>query len=138
MISIIKKIIAITVLSSFLAISFFSFAIMLHEPAKAMANDCPFSTLGQPLCPQDILAVTIHHLLAYHNFLNIPLISNFTLFLIVAFLSLISAWISILKNRQPPSKAILNRLFNDSPPKQSGSKKIIQWLARLENSPTYI
>ena len=130
-----QKLVATIILSSFLAISFGSFVVMIHEPRQVMTSNCPFSALDQTLCPQNTLAVVIHHLLAYHSFLNVPLVKNLSLFLLSTFLSLIGAWWLIIRIRPLLVSPVLNRLLNDSPPKQSGRPKISRWLALLENSP---
>ena len=80
--TLLKKIIALLVLVSFMVIIFFGFAIMLHGPDGQMQGNCPFSAPGVSLCPQDTLAVALHHISSYHSFLNVPINFNIAAFII--------------------------------------------------------
>ncbi|PIP58210.1 MAG: hypothetical protein COX02_01420 [Candidatus Vogelbacteria bacterium CG22_combo_CG10-13_8_21_14_all_37_9] len=134
-----KKIIASLVLSSFLAIVFFSFTVMWHQPDQAMVNNCPFSSLNQSLCPLNSMAVVIHHLLAYHSFLNIPLNLSLSLLLINLLFFLIGFRLIFFQSKLPlPALPILNQILNVFLFKLIGRREIIRWLALLENSPAFI
>lgn len=135
--SLAKKIIAILVLSSLLAISLFSLAIILHGPEQTMANSCPFSVLDPGLCPQNTINVVVHHLLAYHSFFNIPLITNLSLLLLASLLLLFSPWWIISPTEPILSLPLLNRILSEVLPKQRTRQKISRWLALLKNSPTH-
>lgn len=96
-----KQIALPLVLLAFLAITFFGFATMVHgmdDMGGSMAGDCPFTLLGDAsLCPQNTLAMVVHHISAYNSFLNFPiqislgtLLAALLLFIYFAFRYLIS------------------------------------------------
>lgn len=119
-----KKIITLFLLTSFLAVAFFSFALMTYTPDGQMAGDCPLSAAGLALCPQGILNVAVHHISTYHSFFNLPLIFG----LIIALIIFGGRFLF-----RPP---IFSIRFGNAPPVYFSQQKRIQWLARLENSPS--
>src|SRR3989344_2326016 len=64
------------VLVSFLAITLFSFTFMMSSADGQMSGDCPFSPMGVSLCPQNTVAVAIHHISSYQQFISVPLKSG--------------------------------------------------------------
>src|SRR3989344_3583997 len=80
-----KKILSALMLSVLLVIVFFSFAAMTHASDGRMEGGCPFTAMGEPLCPQDLVAAAIHHISAYQSLLNAPIGSGI-MALIIAFL----------------------------------------------------
>lgn len=133
--SLFKKSITALVLISFLTITLFSFAVMMHGPDGRMDGDCPFSAMGQSICPQDTIAVAIHHISAYQAFLNVPVSSGLTALIIsllfVAYASLLI--FTRLPLLGPPTFA---RVPYDSLSTDSHSRKITRWLSLFENSPS--
>lgn len=130
-----KKIVAPFVLASFLMVVFFGFAAMSSGPDGRMQGDCPFSATGVSLCPQNTLAVALHHLSSYHSFISVPLYS--TLLTLVSALLLITLFILIppvrLLSLQP---LIHSKYSNHSPPISARTWNITRWLSLLENSPS--
>lgn len=117
-----KKIITFLILVSFLAVAFFSFAVMTYSPNGRMADNCLLSAaMGASLCPEDVLNVAVHHISAYYSFFNI-LISLGVLVLLI-FGSLFSPFSPLLVVR-----------YHASPPEYFRQKKKVHWLALLENS----
>lgn len=132
----VKRIIAPLLLLSFLMVAFFSFAVMSYGVDGSMQGDCPFSTTGTPLCPQDALAMTLHHLSSYQSFFSVPV--GFGL----AELSIIFAVIGI-------ALVLSTNLFSflytvpigalyKSPPAAVYNRRLTRWLSILENSPSFI
>ena len=80
-----QKVVTALILALFLATVFFSFASMMHGEEAGMRADCPFSVMGEPLCPQNLAAAIMHHISAYQSFLAVFAGSGMTA-LIVAFL----------------------------------------------------
>jgi hypothetical protein len=118
-----KKFIVCLILTSFLTVAFFSFAVMTYSSDGSMAGDCPLSTaMGASLCPQDVFNIAVHHISAYYSFFNI-LISLGALIGLIFFASLYSF--------SPPSLAAR---YHTSPPLYSRQRKKVHWLALLENS----
>ncbi|MDZ4205951.1 MAG: hypothetical protein U1C12_01930 [Patescibacteria group bacterium] len=131
-----KKIITLFLLVSFLAIALFSFALMVHGPDGRMPGDCPFSIMGDSLCPQDTIAVAIHNISAYHTFLNVPVSAGLTalvISLLFAIYAVLVISVRLLLFRPPAFTPVLY----DSQPVDSYSNKITRWLSLLENSPSH-
>src|SRR3989344_3211333 len=80
--SVFKKISAVLILISFLTIVLFSFSVMIQGEDGSMKDDCPFSAMGQSICPQDALTAVTHHISSYQSFLNVHVGSGFTALLI--------------------------------------------------------
>lgn len=132
-----KKNIAIIVLVSFLMIVFFSFTVILHESDLQMVGDCPFSAIGASLCPQNMLAVAIHHISAYNSFFNVPTSFGLTAFIIFV-LSVVAALFVISSRPRLPSRLVFAHTVHTSLPVNSYTRKIIHWLSLFENSPSHI
>ena len=129
-----KQIITAFVLASLLALALFSFALIMHEQNGLTSGDCPFSTLGTSLCPENSVAVAIHYISAYHAFFNVPLGTALSA-LIFSLIFAVSVALVIfirLPLLLPPT---FSRVFFDSLPVNSYSRKIIRWLSLFENSP---
>ena len=128
-----KQFVAVLILASFLALALFSFATISH--GGDMQGNCPFSAPGGLICPQNMLATAIHHILAFHTFLNVP-VSISTAVLII-FLLLTSYVLGVLSTSPPiPIFLTLVENFYDSPPVTSHDRKIKRWLSLFENSPS--
>lgn len=134
--SLFKKIIVSLILTSFLSMAFFSFVFMLHEPGERMSGDCPFSPMETSLCPQDVLAVVLHHFSAYQTFFSVPVFSSVTVLitslLLVAFAFFLLSANSLLFE---PTQTI-NYSYN-TPLTTPYDRKIIRWLSLFENSPSF-
>ena len=130
-----KKIVTPFVLVSFLIVVFFGFSAMSSGPDGRMQGGCPFSATGVSLCPQDTMAVALHHLSSYQSFISVPLHS--------ALLALMSALLlAILFLLIPPAHLlslqplVQSRYRNHSPPVSARIWNITRWLSLLENSPS--
>ncbi|MCR4274688.1 MAG: hypothetical protein NUW02_01410 [Candidatus Campbellbacteria bacterium] len=133
--SLFKKNIAIIVLVVFSMLVLFSFGVVAHESGKQMTGDCPFSTAGATICPQDVLSVAIHHISAYNSFFNVPTSFGLTA-LIISVLSVIATLFVISPRLQLPSRLVFAHTVHTSPTVNSYTRKIIQWLSLFENSPS--
>jgi hypothetical protein len=132
----INKSITALVLVSFLVLVLFSFGAVMHESGNQMTGDCPFSTVGGVLCPQNALAVAMHHISAYNSFFNIPVSFGLTA-LLLSFLLALSI-VHAVRIRPPRLEPyIVVRIAYDVPPASSYSKKINHWLSLFENSPSH-
>lgn len=131
--SISRQLIVVFTLVSFMLVILFGFNMVMHGSESSMANDCPFSATGQTLCPQNIVGTAIHHISAYHSFLNFS--TDLNLFLAIILLSF-AVYFLFFKHLLfgPPRYA---HVFYDSPPKDSYRKKLFNWLAIFENSPSH-
>ena len=128
-----KKIITSLVLASLMTIIFFSLTVMTHGSDGRMSGDCPFSA-GVSFCPQDTLAVVIHHISAYQSFLNVTITSGIMTLLISLFLLVLATF--VLSIGPPLSGLLLPISIYDFPPASSHDRKIKRWLSLFENSPS--
>ena len=125
-----KKVITPLVLTSFLLVAFFGFTAMSYGPDGRMEGGCPFSVTGATLCPQDAVAVVLHHLSAYQSFFSVPIGSITTDFVIALFL--VAASILLLTARPPLFKPLARRNnFSQGPPVSARTQKITHWLSLL-------
>lgn len=134
--SFLKQIIALLVLASFLSVAFLSFNTMMQGPDGRMVGDCPFSAMGASLCPQDTVAVAVHHISAYYAFLNVPVGSSVAS-LIILLLATAGIMLMIFPEwllSEPPQYI---NVFYNSPPPDSNRRKIAHWLSLFENSPSF-
>jgi len=132
-----QKVVTAFILVLFLATVFFSFASMMHGEEAGMRADCPFSVMGEPLCPQNLAAAIMHHISAYQSFLAVFAGSGMTA-VVIAFLLAFSAALSFLISPllyKPPE---LTRTFFIPPPAVRKDRKEIRWLSLFENSPSLI
>jgi dolichol kinase len=110
---------------------------MMQGPDGRMVGDCPFSAMGASLCPQDNVAVAIHHVSAYYAFLNVPVGTSFAALMIS--LLLVACTLLIITIRSPLlGLPILAYVLYDSPPPNAYSRKITRWLSLFENSPSHL
>jgi len=126
-----KQFIVALVTLPFLTVALFGFATMTVGP-DAMPGDCPFSALGAPLCPDNAVVMALHHVAAYHSFLNVPIALGL-LGLLLAMLSL--AILLILLRAPPLPRYRPPPYFYDSPPSVVRIR-LLRWLARFELSPS--
>ncbi len=131
-----QKTVTALMLVLFLATVFFSFASMMHEPEAGMQADCPFSVMGEPLCPQNLAAAIMHHISAYQSFLAVVAGSGTTAAVIAFLLALFAALSFLLtpllyKPPEPlgPFFKVLTTVRRDT--------KAIRWLSLFENSPSF-
>lgn len=130
-----KQIFIYFVLASFLMMALFSFVVMIHGSEGQIPGNCPFSSTGVSLCPQDSLAVVIHHISAYQSLLSAPL--NFSMTVFILFL-IFAAGASLFISSGPPLIKLQTsaEIFYGPPAEVSPrDKNITRWLSLFENSP---
>lgn len=128
-----KRIIAPLLLVAFLLVAFFSFAAMSYAPDGSMQGGCPFSTAGTPLCPQDALAVVMHHVSSYQSFFNVLVGSGFSALIIALCMAAIALALLATRTFIPTAPV---RVWYESPPAVSYNKKLTRWLSLFEHSPS--
>ena len=132
-----QKIATAFILVLFLATVVFSFASMMHGEGAGMRADCPFSVMGEPLCPQDLAAAIMHHISAYQSFLAVfagsGMASLVMIFLIAFAAALLFLATPLLYKPPEPLKSF----FKVSTTVRSDTKAI-RWLSLFENSPSLI
>ena len=120
---------------SFMAIAIFSFVMMMHGSNGEMSGDCPFSVMGASLCPQNTVAIAIHHISAYTSFINVPVNAGITAYLIILLLSIVFIFTIPISPPLLRVPAITGYLDYFSIPKHR-SQEMPRWLSLFENSPS--
>jgi hypothetical protein len=89
--------------------------------------------MDAPLCPQGLLASTVHHISSIYSFLNVTISLN-TVFLILGLF--VVAYFSRIFFMQflDSANVFLERLFEKNP-RNLNNIKAISWLSLFENSP---
>jgi|SRR3989344_3321462 len=131
------KSIYIFILTSFAVVALFGFSFMMHGSDGRMAGECPFLGAGISLCPQDALALIVHHVSAYQSFLNVSVDTGLTILIVVSlFLSACALLVIFLHlpTLGPPASVFV---AYDPPLVDSYSRKITRWLSLFENSPSF-
>ncbi|MFM2357517.1 MAG: hypothetical protein RJA61_254 [Candidatus Parcubacteria bacterium] len=129
----IKKLFTIFVLFSFLSIGIIGFSSMNHGIEHT--SGCMFSVADSTPCPENIIAMTVHHLQAYTSLLNIlpPTQSLLVVLLLCSLLVGLVFCLYKLVTHTSRSFRLRSHSF-EYPPIHSW--KIIKWLALFENSPS--
>ena len=132
-----QQIVTVFVLVLFLATVFFGFASMMHDPVAGMESDCPFSVMGEPLCPQNLAAAVVHHISTYQSFLAVFAASGITALILALLVALAAALLFSVAPLlfRPPARV---RYFFDHSPNGSRDSKTARWLSLLEHSPSTI
>ena len=123
------------VLVSFLAVVFFSFAFMMYGPNGQMIDDCLLGAMGQSICPQGAVTTIIHHISAYHTFLNVFVGIGFSSLIISLLLAICAAPV-IFSRLLSLRTAFLARVLYNLQPVNLYRRKITHWLSLFENSPS--
>jgi hypothetical protein len=132
--AIFKSIVAPLLIVSFLAVAFFSFAAMSYGSDGRMQGGCPFSATGTALCPQDALAVIMHHVSAYQSFFNTSINVGMSALIIALYAVGIAS--ILLVNRICVPTALASVRYKP-PPSVSYTEKLTRWLSLFEHSPSY-
>jgi len=129
-----KRFLAVLIASPLLLIVFFSFAVALHESEGRM-DGCPFSALEASPCPQNAIAVALHHLSAYQSLLSIPADSGTGTLLATLLFILGAALLFLVRPPIPGPPSFVGYMY-DPPSTVLRGGKILRWLSLFENSPS--
>ena len=129
-----KKYLSLLLLISILVIGVFGFISMNHTAGHT--TGCIASAVDNTPCPENIMAMAVHHIQAFISFFNvvppIPLVAILAL-LFAVFLSIGSLFIK----RQESILALIFWRAKCNPERQLvRSRKITHWLSLFENSPS--
>lgn len=129
-----KKIAFPLMLAPFLMAAFFGFVAMTSGPDGRMQGDCPFSATGVTLCPQNAVAIAMHHISAYQSFLNVP--TGFDLVALLSALGGIGIVVVLIATSPLVPSTVPVSILYESPPPISYNRKLVRWLSLFENSPS--
>ncbi|MBI2409625.1 hypothetical protein HYV30_01110 [Candidatus Kaiserbacteria bacterium] len=125
-----KKFVAPLALAVFLFAALFGFAAM----GAHMQEGCSLIVSGAAPCPENIVAVAVHHLSAYQTFSHVPL--DFGVLFLLEIL-LFAAFAAAVFKISPPLAAV-PAYFPHGPPQSILSRqKLTRWLSLLEHSPSF-
>ena len=130
----ITKFLALLLLTSILVIGVFGFATMNHSIGHSAS--CVASAVDSTHCPQNIVAMTVHHIQAYLTFFSaIPVSPILVLMLLLTLLlSARSLFVPIKYKFDDPDRKII---YKKSEAKPLALRKLIRWLSLFENSPSF-
>ncbi len=112
---------------------FFGFTLMMHGQ-EGKTSDCPFSVMSNIPCSQTMMASIIHHISAYYAFFNVPMVTIFSLILLIAvfLIFILSVDYCLLRF------VVLPEAYIDFSPTVYSKRKITRWLSLFEHSPSAI
>ena len=133
-----KHLLTLILLISFVGIAIFGFTLFAHG-MDSSDNNCITSPIDGTACPTSIAAMTLHHISSLQTLLTSVTPSFSNLFLLLAFLLLVSVSIlSFYKNLLSQKLGFSRERLRDLASNFSYSKqKITSWLSLFENSPAF-
>ena len=128
------KFLSLLLLISILVIGVFGFATMNRDIEHSAG--CVASAVDSTPCPQNIVAMTVHHIQAYLTFFSaIPVSPILVLMLLLTLLlSARSLFVPIKYKFDDPDRKII---YKKSEAKPLALRKLIRWLSLFENSPSF-
>ncbi len=123
-------------LASFIALALFSFALManhgMNDGMGGIESNCPFSFPGSD-CPENSVAMAIHHSAAYQSFASVVLTASAAMFFALVLLALVLTQMFVGTLPAPQTFAYIR-----PPPRVASGRKLIRWYSLLENSPSVV
>ncbi len=130
-----KKYLSLLLLTSVLVIGVFGFSSMNHEAGHA--TGCIASAVNNTPCPENITAMSVHHILAFISFFSVTPAVPFIFLLILLFAVFLSAVFLFIKLQDSIlATLVFWRLRRDPERQLTRPRKITRWLSLFENSPS--
>lgn len=131
------KYLALMLFISFVGITGFGF-VGMYQGMNHQNGFCIASMVGGAACPLSAIDFVLHHIAALKTFSNALASSIFNFSLIQIFLlALLSVFLFCRKLFYPKLKLFIHRLRSFTFGLSDNRKKIINWLALLEHSPSF-
>lgn len=130
-----KKLLSLLIITSVLVIGVFGFTSMNYGANHAVG--CIASAVDNTSCPENIAAMSVHHIQAFISFFSVVPSIPFILLLTLLFAIFLSVGF-IFTKRQDSLLARLAfwRVRHDPERTITRPRKITRWLSLLENSPS--
>ncbi len=130
-----KKLLSLLIITSVLVIGVFGFTSMNHGAGHT--TGCIASAVDNTPCPENIAAMTVHHIQAFISFFSVvpsmPFIFLLT-FLLAVFFSI--GYFFIKRQDSLITNLISWRFQHDPERALTRPRKITRWLSLFENSPS--
>ncbi len=128
------KYISLLLLLSILVIGIFGFTSMNHETGHN--GGCIASNVDSALCPENIVAMSAHHIQGFVSFFSVIPSTPF-IFLLTLFAIFLSArFLSIQERDSGLISPALRQSWCDPERQITRPREVTHWLALLENSPS--
>jgi hypothetical protein len=129
------KLLSVLLLTSVLAIGVFGFVSMNHRANHAVG--CTVSAVDDTPCPENIVAMAVHHIQAFSSFFSVVPSIPFIFFLALLFTLFLSVGFFSIKHQDSVlASRLLWRVLHDPERQLSRPRKITRWLSLFENSPS--
>ena len=131
----IKRYLSLLLLTSVLVIGVFGFTSMNHETSHA--TGCVASAVDNTPCPENIVAMSVHHIQAFVSFFSVAPSIPFIFILALIFAVFLSAGFLFIKHQNSILASQVFWQIRRDPERQiTRPRKITHWLSLLENSPS--
>lgn len=129
------KLLSLLIITSVLVIGVFGFTSMNHGPNHAVG--CIASAVDNTPCPENIAAMSVHHIQAFISFFSVVPSTPFIFLLALLFAVFLSIRYFFIKRQD---SLITNLAFwqvrHDPERELTRPRKITRWLSLFENSPS--
>ena len=130
-----KKLLSLLIITSVLVIGVFGFTSMNHGANHAVG--CIASTVDNTPCPENIAAMSVHHIQAFISFFSVVPSVPLIFLLALLFAAFLSAGFFYIKHRDSILASWLMWRVRLDPERQlSRPREITRWLSLFENSPS--
>ncbi len=130
-----KKFLSLLIITSVLVIGVFGFTSMNHGAGHA--TGCIASAVDNTPCPENITAMSVHHIQAFISFFSVVPSIPFIFLLTLLFAVFLSVGFIFTK---PQDSLLANlafwRIQHDPERELTRSREITRWLSLFENSPS--
>ena len=130
-----KKLLSLLIITSVLVIGVFGFTSMNHGAGHA--TGCIASAVDNTPCPENIAAMSVHHIQAFVSFFSVVPSIPFIFLIALLFSTFLSAGFLFIKHSDLTLSSLAFWRIRHDPERQlSRPRKITRWLSLFENSPS--
>jgi hypothetical protein len=130
-----KKLLSLLIITSVLLIGVFGFTSMNHGASHT--TGCIASAVDNTPCPENIAAMSVHHIQAFISFFSVVPSIPFIFLLVLLFAVFLSIGYFFIKRRDLLlANLAFWRIQHDPERALTCPRKITRWLSLLENSPS--
>lgn len=129
-----KKLLSLLIITSVLVIGVFGFTSMNHGDNHVVG--CIASAVDNTPCPENIAAMSVHHIQAFISFFSVVPSIPFIFLLAFLFAVFLSVGFLYIKQSDSFPNQVLWRVLHDPERQLSRPREITRWLSLFENSPS--